>query len=143
MGNISERESQVLAMAAQGMTDDSIAKELDISVATVRGYWLRVRTKLGGSSRAELVGQWIGLNSKAESARVAEEHQSQTRGNREEFERVLADERTAIDDVFNNATATQRKRITDIRRDSDEAMQDSHDANSNGAARNGKEPDKS
>lgn len=31
----------------------------------------------------------------------------------------------------------------DIRKDSDDAMQDSHNANSSGAARNGKEPDKS
>jgi DNA-binding CsgD family transcriptional regulator len=138
MADISEREGQVLAMAARGLTDDSIAKELDISVATVRGYWLRVRTKLGGSSRAELVGQWIGLNSRAESARMAEEHQSQTRDNREDFERVLAEERTAMDSVFNNATATQRKRISGIRKESDEAMHGAHDANSNGSARKGK-----
>jgi DNA-binding CsgD family transcriptional regulator len=135
MGTISKREGQVLAMAAQGFTDESIAKELDISVATVRGYWLRVRTKLGGSSRAELVGQWIGLNSRTETARVAEEHQSQTRGNREDFERLLAEERTAIDGVFNNATATQRRQISGIRKDSDDAMNGAQAANSNGSAR--------
>lgn len=138
MGTISQREGQVLAMAARGLTDESIAKELEISVATVRGYWLRVRTKLGGTSRAELVGQWVGLNSRVETARATEKHDNQTRGKREDFERLLAEERTAVDDVFKNATAAQRNLISDIRRDSDSAIQNAHEADSNGAVRNGK-----
>ncbi|HVL38257.1 MAG TPA: PAS domain-containing protein [Fimbriimonadaceae bacterium] len=52
---LSEREEQVLVYATQGLTDKEIARKLGISTATVLTYWMRIRQKLGGSNRAELV----------------------------------------------------------------------------------------
>jgi hypothetical protein len=119
------------------MTDEAIATELNISVATVRGYWLRVRSKLGGTTRAEFVGKWIQQGSNAESARVAQEHQDHSRGQMEDFQKLLADERSAMDKVFKDATASQRTRVRDIRSDSDRAVQGANEENSNGSANEG------
>lgn len=52
---LSEREQQILNLAAQGLIDTAIAKQLGISEATVSTYWGRVRVKLGPFSRTELV----------------------------------------------------------------------------------------
>jgi len=134
MGIMSVREGQVLSMAASGHTDESIANELRISVATVRGYWLRIRAKLGGSSRAELVGKWIHVNSKSEGDRIAQEHRDQTQVHLEEFQKLLADERSAVDGVFNKATPAQQLLISNIREGSDQAMQRAHEANADTAA---------
>lgn len=56
---LSEREEQVLLFATQGLTDKEIANKLGISTATVLTYWMRIRGKLGGSNRAELVAHSV------------------------------------------------------------------------------------
>jgi PAS domain S-box-containing protein len=56
---LSEREDQMLHMAAKGLTDQGIAHELGISVGTVGTYWGRVRGKMGPHSRSELVARYI------------------------------------------------------------------------------------
>jgi len=61
---LSGREGQILQLAAQGSTDQAIANQLGISLATVGTYWGRVRIKLGPSNRAELVAKF--LENKAE-----------------------------------------------------------------------------
>jgi PAS domain S-box-containing protein len=53
--DLSEREQQLLDLAAQGYTDTAIANELGISEATVGTYWGRIRIKLGPYNRTELV----------------------------------------------------------------------------------------
>lgn len=52
---LSERERQLVQLAAEGHTDSSIANQLGISEATVSTYWGRVRIKVGPYSRPELV----------------------------------------------------------------------------------------
>lgn len=127
----------MLNMAAQGYTDDRIAAELKISVATVRGYWLRVRGKLGGTSRTELASKWIQLRSSAEGDRVAQEHLSQSQYQQEEFQRLLADERSAVDRMLKDGTPSQRQRIKEIRNDSDRAIRALHEAGPASSAGNG------
>src|SRR5690349_13076287 len=56
---LSEREAEVLRLASEGHIDDSIAVKMGISVSTVRGYWLRIRSKLGAGSRSELVARYV------------------------------------------------------------------------------------
>lgn len=56
---LSERENQMLQMAARGLTDQGIAHELGISVGTVGTYWGRVREKMGALSRSELVAKYV------------------------------------------------------------------------------------
>jgi PAS domain S-box-containing protein len=50
---LSEREREVLFLAADGLTDKQIAVRLEIGPKTVRTYWDRIRAKLGASSRTQ------------------------------------------------------------------------------------------
>lgn len=50
---LSEREREVLFLAADGLTDKEIAQRLGIGAKTVRTYWDRIRGKLGASSRTQ------------------------------------------------------------------------------------------
>jgi PAS domain S-box-containing protein len=63
---LSPREKQLLEMAVIGMTDQAIANNLGISIATVGTYWGRVRIKFGPFSRTELVALYL----KDEAARA-------------------------------------------------------------------------
>lgn len=57
--SLSDRERQLLELAATGHTDTLIAQTLGISEATVATYWGRVRIKFGSLSRTELVANFI------------------------------------------------------------------------------------
>src|SRR5579862_4166396 len=57
--SLSERERQLLVLAAQGFTDQGISHKLGISLATVGTYWGRVRIKFGPLSRTELVAVYL------------------------------------------------------------------------------------
>jgi PAS domain S-box-containing protein len=50
---LSEREREVLFLAADGLTDKEIAQHLGIGPKTVRTYWDRMRAKLGAASRTQ------------------------------------------------------------------------------------------
>ncbi|MFZ5852591.1 MAG: response regulator [Actinomycetota bacterium] len=54
-GELSERETQVLARIALGYTNAEIARELYLSVRTVETHRAHVHQKLGARTRAELV----------------------------------------------------------------------------------------
>lgn len=56
---LSQREQQVLDLAADGMTDLAIGAHLGIKLSTVSSYWMRIRSKLGPFSRSELVAKSI------------------------------------------------------------------------------------
>ena len=53
-GALSDREREVVALAAENLTDRQIAERLYLSVRTVNNHLQRVYTKLGISSRSEL-----------------------------------------------------------------------------------------
>lgn len=52
---LSDREREVLHLAAAGFLDKQIGQELGLSLNTLRTYWSRIRVKLGDASRAALV----------------------------------------------------------------------------------------
>ena len=54
-GNLSGRETQVLALLAQGAANKEIALQLDISERTVKAHVTGIFNKLGANSRAEAV----------------------------------------------------------------------------------------
>lgn len=63
---LSRRETEILRMAARGLHNKEIARELRLSVRTVEGHLGHVLTKLGVSSRTEAVAyalrrQWLAL----------------------------------------------------------------------------------
>lgn len=53
---LSQQESRVLALAMSGRIDKAIAEEMGISLGTVRVYWKRIRTKVGGT-RSEVIAE--------------------------------------------------------------------------------------
>ncbi|MBS1717606.1 MAG: PAS domain S-box protein [Armatimonadetes bacterium] len=77
---LSPREKQLLLLAERGLTDQAIAKELGIGLATVGTYWGRIRLKFGPLSRTELVAKYL----KEEAAKVVESL-------REDNQRLLAE----------------------------------------------------
>src|SRR5262249_18376515 len=52
---LTNRERQVVALAARGMANDEIADYMVISIATAKTYVSRAMTKLGARDRAQLV----------------------------------------------------------------------------------------
>lgn len=56
---LSERESEVIFYAAQGLTDKEIADRLDIDLSTIRTYWHRIQSKLDTVSRTHAVATLI------------------------------------------------------------------------------------
>ncbi len=53
--DLTEREREVLALLAEGLSNQQIASRLVISPATVKFHISSIRTKLGASSRTEVV----------------------------------------------------------------------------------------
>lgn len=54
---LSEREREIVHLAARGATDKEICARLGLTLPTVRTYWERIRTKLGVSNRAHAVAR--------------------------------------------------------------------------------------
>lgn len=63
---LSQRELQLLVLASRGLTDQAIAIELGISLATIATYWGRIRIKLGPLNRTELVAKYLDVKAKEE-----------------------------------------------------------------------------
>jgi DNA-binding NarL/FixJ family response regulator len=66
VGALSERETEIMVLAARGLTNNRIGEELHISEATVKRHLANVYQKIGVRSRSEgvrkaLMEQWIGL----------------------------------------------------------------------------------
>jgi DNA-binding NarL/FixJ family response regulator len=67
VGVLSERETEIMVLAARGRSNNQIAEELHISEATVKRHLANVYQKIGVRSRSEgvrkaLMEQWIGLS---------------------------------------------------------------------------------
>jgi DNA-binding NarL/FixJ family response regulator len=58
---LTEREEEVVALLARGLSNAEIAGELVVTHKTVRNHAARVYAKLGVHSRAEAVATWLGI----------------------------------------------------------------------------------
>lgn len=56
---LSPRESEIVELAIQGLTNEGLAHQLGLSVGTVNTYWLRIRLKVGGVGRTDTVAKVI------------------------------------------------------------------------------------
>ena len=66
-GTLSERETEVLVLAARGLPNRHIGQELHLAEATVKRHLANIYEKVGVRSRNEavrkaIVEQWIGLH---------------------------------------------------------------------------------
>ncbi len=57
---LSRREAEVIGLAGDGLTDKEICVRLDLSISTIRSYWIRIREKCGANNRFEAVAQCVG-----------------------------------------------------------------------------------
>ncbi|MBV9787904.1 MAG: helix-turn-helix transcriptional regulator, partial [Chloroflexi bacterium] len=55
LGTLTEREREVMALVAGGLSNDEIAERLVISPATAKTHVSRAMVKLGARDRAQLV----------------------------------------------------------------------------------------
>lgn len=55
LGELTDREREVMALAAAGLSNDQIAERLVVSVATAKTHVSRAMVKLGARDRAQLV----------------------------------------------------------------------------------------
>jgi len=53
------RQSEILVLAATGMTDKEIANELSVSYRTVRTYFERLYGESGVRGRTAVVARWL------------------------------------------------------------------------------------
>jgi DNA-binding NarL/FixJ family response regulator len=66
-GSLSERETEVVVLAARGLSNRTIARELHLAEATVKRHLANIYQKIGVRSRNEAVRtaiteQWIGIH---------------------------------------------------------------------------------
>ena len=67
MGGLSGRQTEIVVLAARGLSNDQIARELNLAPATVKRHLANLYAKIGVRSRSEavrttLMKQWIGFN---------------------------------------------------------------------------------
>jgi two-component system, NarL family, nitrate/nitrite response regulator NarL len=75
VGALSERESEILVLAARGFSNYRIATELNLAEGTVKRHLANVYQKIGVHSRSEavrmaLTEQWIGIHDIASVAEL-------------------------------------------------------------------------
>jgi DNA-binding NarL/FixJ family response regulator len=73
VGALTERETEIVVLAACGLPNAQIAEELNLSEATIKRHLANVYAKIGVRSRSEAVRkafmeQWIGLGEITSSA---------------------------------------------------------------------------
>jgi two-component system, NarL family, nitrate/nitrite response regulator NarL len=73
MGVLSERETEVLVLAARGLSNERIAEHLHLATSTVKRHLANIYQKIGVRSRSEavrmaLMEEWIGLSEITQAA---------------------------------------------------------------------------
>ncbi|MGH9733175.1 MAG: response regulator transcription factor [Candidatus Acidiferrales bacterium] len=68
---LSKREAGIAGLVAEGLNNDDIALQLEITEHTVRNNLFHIFEKLGVSTRVELVLYWLQQQANASSAEFA------------------------------------------------------------------------
>jgi PAS domain S-box-containing protein len=72
---LTNRELDILKLAAEGKTDKAIANALGLSVDTVKSYWHRLRSRLGVSSRTQLIAAFAQADANKVVRQITKENQ--------------------------------------------------------------------
>ncbi len=83
-GELSPRQTQIMGLAAEGMTDKEIALRLGLSVGTLRSHWDRMRMRMGVVSRSAII------------ARVAEDRRQAIVEEMDVLHQYLSESRTFV-----------------------------------------------
>ena len=72
---LSRQEERLLILSMSGLGDKEIAAKLDITLGTTRTYWQRIRQKVGGQTRAQLIATLVqqGAKTRLEAKTVENE----------------------------------------------------------------------
>ena len=54
---LSPRQTEIMHLAAEGLTDKEIAQATGLSLGTLRSHWDRMRARLGARSRGEVIAR--------------------------------------------------------------------------------------
>ncbi len=65
---ITPRERELLAALARGRTNTQLARDLDISLNTVKFHHKNIYDKLGASNRADAVARYLALRAKPQGS---------------------------------------------------------------------------
>ena len=57
--SLTQREWEVVQLAAAGMTDKRVGAKLGIAKSTVTAHWVRIRLKLGAATRGEAIAMAV------------------------------------------------------------------------------------
>ena len=100
------RETELLTLAAQGLTDKEIAKTLGISIDTVDTYWRRIRNRYSVSSRTEAVARAVSeeLTRALERERLEKERLLREMAERHRVERELRNLMQRLEERVANRT---------------------------------------
>ncbi|MEA2554649.1 MAG: hypothetical protein QOJ65_2825 [Fimbriimonadaceae bacterium] len=72
---LSDREREILFLAADGCTDKEIASTLGVAIGTVGTYWERLRTKLQAANRSEAIAKALAESFRGTLAELEEAHE--------------------------------------------------------------------
>ena len=114
-GTLSPREEEIVDLAIQGLTNEAIATQLELSVGTVNTYWLRIRMKVGGLGRTDTVAKIISerADRALREANVVKsnlaEHMAQREAEHLDLRAELALMQLALDQIKSTVWATDKE----------------------------------
>jgi DNA-binding CsgD family transcriptional regulator len=71
---LSRRETEIVSLAASGLTDKEIGVQLGISYGTVNTHWSRIRPKMNVSNRSEAVSRYVQAHAQRKFGELASEN---------------------------------------------------------------------
>ena len=98
------RESQIMVLAAEGLTDKQISSQLGISPDTVSTYWRRILSRYNAASRTEVVAKMVRQQTEL---KLAEANRTNTALRKEIEQRQNAEDQLELTYTRLNAIANE------------------------------------
>jgi DNA-binding NarL/FixJ family response regulator len=82
---LSSREHQILYLAARGLSDKEISRELRLAYTTIKSYWLRICSKVSVRNRQLVIGEFLAFLAAAPDCRSLAAADANRKGGRVSF----------------------------------------------------------